>query len=613
METDRIHLPIGEEIGGHAGATIALTPSTDKCRVSLQCHPDRVIPVIFLPGVMGSHLRMSKQRQSDLKRDDNVAWRPDDTGNTLARRKDSPNERQRNFDPDETEVDRYEITEDAGKFDMTGKKTVSSDKRHANVPDGLPNIGLLMSAPLLPAAEQWKAIRGKHESTAAQKARWRGWSEVMFDSYGNVIKLLEKRLNSMLVPLTGELSPIWKHGGHLQVLGVNPDYWGGAGDALTEADIKRVANCWYPVYAVGYNWLQSNGTSAQKVAKRINDIIRMYLDNGRNCEKVIVVTHSMGGLVARALLHPEYGNIKDKILGIYHSVQPALGAAAAYKRVRAGNDEQDNLVGNIARNVMGRTGKEVTPVFANASGPLELLPNASYPRGWLRLKAAGDRNTRPAMALPATSDDALKMYQQDMQLHKTLGTSKPTPPAAIGEPVYDIYGRSPKQWWRLFNPEWINPAKKLFDEMNAEIAAKLKIGEAQKFHKNIKDLYHPITYASYGGDFNQLAYGIVTWQAETEDLTPHGDPLTWTLQTEDAVGRVVVRTQSDKLLTLRLQPPEDPGDQTVPAKASAEAVRGSLFRQTGYEHQDSYKNDHVLAGALYSIIKIANTATWWDK
>lgn len=35
MEIDRIHLPVGEEIGGHAGATIALTPSTDKVRVSL--------------------------------------------------------------------------------------------------------------------------------------------------------------------------------------------------------------------------------------------------------------------------------------------------------------------------------------------------------------------------------------------------------------------------------------------------------------------------------------------------------------------------------------------------------------------------------------------------
>jgi hypothetical protein len=30
------------------------------------------------------------------------------------------------------------------------------------------------------------------------------------------------------------------------------------------------------------------------------------------------VTHSMGGLVGRALLHPEMGNIESKILGVVH-------------------------------------------------------------------------------------------------------------------------------------------------------------------------------------------------------------------------------------------------------------------------------------------------------
>ena len=120
-------------------------------RLSLPVPPDRVIPIIFLPGIMGSNLRMSRTRQEDTRRADNIGWRPDDLRDTLSRRKDSPAQRQRNFDPDETEVDRYEITEDAGKFDMTGAQTVDADKRHSNVPDGLPNIGLLMSAPLPPA------------------------------------------------------------------------------------------------------------------------------------------------------------------------------------------------------------------------------------------------------------------------------------------------------------------------------------------------------------------------------------------------------------------------------------------------------------------------------
>ncbi|WP_296224220.1 lipase family alpha/beta hydrolase [Ralstonia sp. UBA689] len=628
MEIDRIHLPLGEEIGGHAGATIALTPSIDKVRVSLPVPPTKVIPIIFLPGVMGTNLRMSRQRQAFLKQTDNTAWRPDDLGpgglfggDTLQAQYLTPNQRQLMFDPDEVEVDRYEITEDAGKFDLTGERTQDSDARHQDVPNGLPDIGLLMSAPLPPAAEQWKAKRGKHESTAAQKARWRGWSEVLFrSSYGEVIKLMEERLNDMAYPTIGGItmvSPRWRKEGtspSRQVLDINPSEWGGAGDALTDADILRVANCWYPVYAMGYNYLQSNGTSAKKIAMRITDIIEMYKANGRQCEKVIVVTHSMGGLVTRALLHPEYGNIKDKILGVYHSVQPALGSAAAYKRVRTGFDAASTLdvKGRVARNIMGKSGKDVTAVFANAPGPLELLPIASYPRGWLRVKAAHD--DRLAMALPATSDEPLKAYHEEMRLHQSLGVKKPTPPAVVGEPVYDIYGRNPKEWWRLLNPEWINPAgKRVEDYKDAYSQARERIADAQDFHKNIKGLYHRTTYASYGTDTSQKTYGSVTWRADTSDLSPHGDPLKWTIESEDAEGEIVVRTQGNKLLTLKLAPAEEAGDQTVPAKASAEAVGGVHFQQTGYDHQKSYMDDKVLASLLYSIVKIANTAAWWDK
>jgi alpha-beta hydrolase superfamily lysophospholipase len=54
-----------------------------------------------------------------------------------------------------------------------------------------------------------------------------------------------------------------------------------------------------------------------------------YTAQGFQCEKVIVVTHSMGGLVARALIHPKMGSLKDKVLGIVHGVMPAIGAGAA--------------------------------------------------------------------------------------------------------------------------------------------------------------------------------------------------------------------------------------------------------------------------------------------
>jgi hypothetical protein len=35
-----------------------------------------------------------------------------------------------------------------------------------------------------------------------------------------------------------------------------------------------------------------------------------------------------------------------------------------------------------------------------------------------------------------------------------------------------------------------------------------------------------------------------------------------------------------------------------------------VFRQTGYEHQSSYKAPQAIASTLYSIVRIAQEATW---
>lgn len=68
-------------------------------------------------------------------------------------------------------------------------------------------------------------------------------------------------------------------------------------------------------------------------------MIDEFNESGYECKQVIVVTHSMGGLVGRALIHPMYGNLQDKVAGIVHGVMPAIGAPAAYKRMRAGFED----------------------------------------------------------------------------------------------------------------------------------------------------------------------------------------------------------------------------------------------------------------------------------
>ena len=46
-------------VGGWAEYTVHMTETTDTIRHDIVAPPDKVIPVIFLPGVMGSNLRMS--------------------------------------------------------------------------------------------------------------------------------------------------------------------------------------------------------------------------------------------------------------------------------------------------------------------------------------------------------------------------------------------------------------------------------------------------------------------------------------------------------------------------------------------------------------------------
>ncbi|MCY1233839.1 hypothetical protein D3C81_1461150 [compost metagenome] len=240
-----------------------------------------------------------------------------------------------------------------------------------------------------------------------------------------------------------------------------------------------------------------------------------------------------------------------------------------------------------------------------------MLPSASYPRGWLRVQTS---EYRQVMALPIASDEPLKTYRGEMQLHKTLGTTRPAAPVAVGDPLYDIYARESDAWWRLLNPEWVNPAKKKYEGYDPYRLATKRIAEAQKFHKDIQGLYHTTTYASYGADPSQKAFGTVTYRVNATDLERFGNPLSWRLVSEDGEGRIVVRAENRHTLQLRLEPPIDAGDQTVPSDASASRVRGTVvFRQSGYEHQNSYNNDKVLASLLYSLVKIANTAPWWKS
>jgi hypothetical protein len=614
-------------IGGWAEYTVHMTETTDTIRHDVIVPPSKVIPVIFLPGVMGSNLRMSVMRRDELKRDegdkrpDNRAWRPDDIGGADVVggsgmgnwfKNASPAQRQLNFDQNETEVEYYHYTESKERFDPEGPQTLASDARHRNVPDTLAPIPPLMGHYTSFAPDPGAAALNKQRkfATVAQIARWRGWSEVLFSGpYGLMLRTTEAQLNNIVKK--GKLGPMWKAPPRdgpstsgasvamMRLLTQAPQAFGGSsGAALTKEELIKIGDCWYPVHAMGYNFIKSNAESARAIAQRIRALVTGYQKRGLKCKEVIIVTHSMGGLVARALIHPSYGNLLNdpdvKVLGIYHNVMPTIGAASAYKRMRFGFTEGGfHPVDDLTARVLGADGPNATAILANAPAPLEMLPGEKYGKEWLKVvNGRGDI----LWSWPRANQTALTHIYQE-----------------------------PNAWWRLVNPIWVNPGHVAEGKGGGvkKVYERLKL--ASDFLRSIETTFHPNTYASYCNSTKRQSYGEVVFEIdkiEESNRTPYElrhplpPPNEWKLLVDEGNGTLVVQADGRKIF-LKLRAATDAGDQTVPSQRSARQISGTLFEHgkadEGYEHQASYASPEVLASMLYSIVRIASTANWSDK
>lgn len=585
-------LPTKPESGGKR-ADGYCTPKQDKQAQVMCVPPKRVLPIIFIPGIMGSHLRMTHARQASLKRNDNIAWRPDDLAACAQLAAAPVAVRQAQLDPAMTEVDNYDPV-----TNPTGSPTISSDQRNAQVRIGdLYNQNWDVNSPLLlddlalqlQLQEEGEPSCGR---TKNQKALARGWGEVFFSSYATVLIACEGRLNSPFSS-DGKVDSWWQQ----SIIGVDPLKWGAIPESkltpLTEAEFRSaMKGCWFPVHAMGYNWLNSNAVAGHKIAARVKKLKADYEANGYICKKVILVTHSMGGLVARAACHPKIGNLDNgnEVLGVIHGVMPALGAGTAYKRMRCGFEGGDT---SILRKVLGSTGAEVTAVLANAQGGLELLPSKGYGNYWLRAKY----QERMLLRLPKSND-----------------------------PYEEIY-KVQEKWYRLLNPLWINPANLPGKGLANSLVL---LDQAKEFHETIAGYYHPRTFAHYGADKQRRAWENVVWEIDTDLLARNVEQ--GKLVSDNAVGQLAISDaeELDNFIAHRTQKkyegqhassanavlkgPAEPGDETVPLHSADDQFRPNqlrgIFRQVGYEHQASYKDDRALASTLYSIVRLVQEMDW---
>ncbi len=534
--------------------------------VELRLQPVAFLPVVFVPGIMGTNL--FNPTVADPKK--GRVWNVDGSGDAFGGAFRSPGGRQAELHFARTQV--YE---------------------HGKVPDERSQTGLNNDQ------DYWE----------------RGWGEIGYMSYGEFLLWLERTLNApagatrqatLMSQLTTALGPQATQA---------PAGWQAARpfDPL-KADELTQANRWLmPVYACGYNWLGDNAEAAQRLQSRINTIIAKHHD-GRFafCKQVVLISHSMGGLVARAC--QALPGMQHKIAGVLHGVMPTVGAPVAYRRCKVGmGDEGPSGLGLAATKawgaakVIGMSGQHVTPVFAQSPGALQLLPSQAHPPGWLRI----------------TGPDGRDLY----------------PPLPSANPYDEIY-RERIRWWGLVREEWLRPRGSRF-QMDFSTFKDKHLTRAEDFHKAVGlDHFHPCTYAFYGHGGQSEAGPIQSFESVQWRVLPGKRPGAPPLQqvaqlTHDQVcldgsnpehiGKTVTPVLTEKTYSeavdvveewhyeLRATGPEPGGDGTVNRRSAAAVGQGArrvkqVFTLPDIAHEPAYKSLFAQRLVVYAVLKISAQA-----
>lgn len=536
---ERVLIPTYDKKGNPSFKSIT-SPPDDSIAVCYMV-PDRVIPVIFIPGVMGSNLQDEKRKP---------AWLLDSTRTAGTWIKKNAIPRKETLVPEKTSV-----------------------FRDGKIPEG--------------------TLQNEIELTR------RGWGEIGFISYAEILVWLENTLNDYHDA----------HNGHRAKLIGSLLEGGEALSPITKEEISLSYKYRFPVHAVGYNWLDSNAKSAKRLASKIDEFILYYTKQKQRCERVILVTHSMGGLVARYC--SEVLGQQSKILGVVHGVMPAIGAASVYRRMKAGTEvNPGHNLGESAKawltsKSLGENAAEMTAVLSSAPGPLQLLPGVEYGMNWLSINDWDN----PVVTLPKA------------------------------DPYSEIYTVRHK-WWGLCNDQLINPLDKEKKTIDVDWENfTLIIRESVKsFHEEISQRYHPNSYVFYGADSNFKAYGTVKWQRkrwgnpryQAQLPSQNDDILNAASTRDDGYGAVSIKGAAPKELEgnpghpypttgiyqyaqhsvdLEISLPDEIGDGTVPersGRAPREHVKALVCLQR-IGHEPAYKNEsrHAQLITLYGIVKIA--------
>jgi len=371
--------------------------------------------------------------------------------------------------------------------------------------------------------------------------------------------------------------------------------------ALTDEEYKKAIKYRYDVWGAGYNWMQSNGKSADDVWKFIKDeVLEFYSKKGikLNAKKqVLLISHSMGGVVARSLCAKLDAKHEEAILGVLHIAQPAAGAPATYRIMRAGDT-------GVIQMMSGRNAAETTGVLARAQGALELLPFAKYnnEQPWLTCAELPDRKARQTLDLPF-KDSKTKIRDPYTSIYKTT----------------EWYGLLPDQSLKL-----ALEGKEATDTNLTKVRNDFSsiIDDVGELHKSITITYryHPVMYAIWGeSEYKGLledlrAWEKLRWDQEEKTYRSSDEPVfDYSEYRDNGLGCVSAGNYKN---ILRETPV--PGDGTVPdASARDQKAAATIYfiqgdgngvhnDKEGWSHQKACNDPRVKWAAIYSIIKLVS-------
>ncbi|MBO1281712.1 MULTISPECIES: alpha/beta hydrolase [Acinetobacter calcoaceticus/baumannii complex] len=554
----------------------ATSPTTNKSGTYVEVPLQDTIPIIFVPGIMGSNIFNTALGKPVWMIGNGVSGQVSTLTKKMGK---TPAELQTELDPLNTRVD------------TSGDIVV--DRR-------------------LKLTE--KTLRERY------------WGTVHWDSYGGILTYLQMVLNN--VDLNEK--PIYATGlggGYAAVQQMKQQEsvyeWKSLLNQaesskwfpqqsfvpVNQQEVEHLKKFHFPVYAMGYNWLQSSENGAATVAQKLDKIKQEY---GTRFHKFIIITHSMGGLLTRRLVQLRSADIA----GVVHGVMPAEGAAAAYRRIVAGSGD----VGALPAYVLGKNTEHVTAVLANAPGGLELLPSKAYNNGrpWLFLNGSGLMNGK------------------DLQTNLV--------PLPKSDPYEEIY-KADGVWWEMVKDELIDPARMIKkdnpNQRTKDVYFK-KIEKVKEFHSKITNKYHSCTYVNYGHDSKHLSFGTLTWTldrplrgltAEQIKRLPRATAKQIGTYRQKIVQEQMVKIKEGKgtdvnnrdlalenngiryislvsgnLGVFSISNQNAAGDGTVPYQSGSAPLKQSgvkqVFKMTGFDHQGSYNNLQVRRSVLYSIVKI---------